>query len=562
METTYMPRLTNTKEQISQLNLFLEKTAINASEIQSFEQCYALTSSSTADATDKASKLAQAFNLENHTSLPSIDLVELLKEAIQHGQAPEQQQAFRTVGLAMLQSALLKPSMDEYGIITFPMPTSFLAVFRDLQLKDVKVTNQGLQIEIQNLLKYQPTDLGFLQLESSQPPLIILKSSALKQKVFYQIEELVDNPDKLKVTPAFLVPRNTTPPQYEFMLDLSGSMQTSMQQLKQSCIAMANMIFEFEPNASIQLNTFDTDVRMGSTFFKKDFISLQYAIDNLSSQGLTALYKAAEMEFDKTNSYQSKNILLFTDGENSTCESHFQSLSRKVNQLLLSDNHGQRGRNKLYIINYGGSHQPQVLHDLTRAFNSQMIDSNNPQLTTALADKGEMEKWAAMRDLFTTSFTVNDGIVTQEAVVALNCSGQLHMLPSQVVDKDATIQTRVTNSFGLVVAENTLNLAPAASVVSDSDYQDAHSETASDYQNAPSEIDGLYQDPSSEIEKLPENIQAAKPSNSYLNSAMSLGRMATSWMKSIWMPPVATEPAASITDENSAHQQQESKLSI
>jgi hypothetical protein len=353
METINMPRLTNTKEQISQLSLFLEKTAINASEIQSFEQCYALTSSSQADATDKANKLAQAFNLENHTSLPSIDLVELLKEAVQHGQAPEQQQAFRTVGLTMLQSALLKPSMDEYGIITFPMPASFLAVFRDLQLKDVKVTNQGLEIEIQNLLKYQQTDLGFLQLEPSQPPLIILKSSALAQKVFYQIEEVADNPDKLKVTPAFLVPRNTTPPQYEFMLDLSGSMQTSMQQLKQSCIAMANMIFEFEPNASIQLNTFDTDVRMGATFFKKDFISLQYAIQNLSSQGLTALYKAAEKELDKTNSYQAKNILLFTDGQNSTHDIHFQSLSHKVNQLLLSDNHGQRGRNKLYIINYG-----------------------------------------------------------------------------------------------------------------------------------------------------------------------------------------------------------------
>jgi hypothetical protein len=458
-----MPILANNKVKRAQLASFLVNAGLEATTIQAFEQCYGIETTSDEDAKTKAAALKKIFSLAVSDAIPTINLVELLKKSIEKGESKSEQEAYRAVCLTMIKTAKLDPSMNDDGIIFFNLPASFSAVFKELQLDNIVVTEKGLEIDLENLLTHQTTDLGFLKLDADLSPMIILKSTALENKIFYQVKDIEGDDENVNVTPSFLVPRNLTPPKYSFMLDVSGSMQKSLPALKKSVIKMAEMIFEFEPKAQIQLSVFHSDVYSKGKFVKAEHQGLIDTIKAMEVEGTTALFKAAETELDKTDSQPFNNILLFTDGNNNLKDEFQHSLEAKINKLKEAGAEITCARNKFYIINYGSTQQSKLLHDLTKVFGSKLINSNDPELTKALSDKGEMQSWAALSEFFKAYLTVQGK--EQEQVLTLDCSGQLFTLPTKTLAKQGSIVTKITNGNGDIVAENELQLAPPASVI-------------------------------------------------------------------------------------------------
>ncbi|MFJ1267603.1 VWA domain-containing protein [Legionella lytica] len=349
----------------------------------------------------------------------------------------------------------LKYTLDEEKEhIEFELPESAYATFFNmLQYKHLSIVNNKLRFNIKEFLKSYPDEL--IAINSESPLLLINASSFESKKVFYAQKTLETG--ELEIKPYFFVPYASSPPEYTFILDTSGSMgfEGSLSTLKQSVIKLSEALFHFQPQAQISIIEFNTEPRTIGTYSNKRLSLLKGAINSLSAMGSTCLYEVSRKQLELlTKSTKHHNVLLFTDGQD---DSKYELSGPQLESLIQEVDEGSdlvKARNKFFVISYGTG-QPQIIEDLTKLFDSLVINSKSADFEKALTDAKKMQEWAALRELFTCHLSVDDQ--TTEYVQAYDMSGQFVALNSQL-STDGKVYLKITDGNGKVILDDQRSL--------------------------------------------------------------------------------------------------------
>lgn len=387
--------------------------------------------------------------------------------------------------LALIDIIALRPltsSLDfDEQTLNVPLPTyAFEALFAAVRFRHMHAEHGQIKINIKALMKTHQDSLVYIEGES--PTLLVHESAFAKKKVFYA-EKRIDN-NHTEVTPYFFVPSAIEPPLYHFILDTSSSMEYNMQALKKSVIAVAEALFDFQPEANIRLTVFSDRTQLMGTFHKDSTWEFINAVNSLKANGGTRLYGTV---VDALHALSEKNlahnnILLFTDGENSvfSCYAKTTELDiRIVLHHLQKQSHLTMVRNKFFILSYN-TVQPAIMHDVTKAFSSPVIETATLDFQTALSDKGKLQEWAAKRELFTCRLTTRAKASTEtrsvEEVFACDMSGQFVALQPKICKNNDTLEIKILDGANTVLLEDARSFgasSPVSSVVAQSMFHES-----------------------------------------------------------------------------------------
>lgn len=349
---------------------------------------------------------------------------------------------------------------QEYLNIQLPS-IAYAPLFGSLVYKYLKLEGETLRLNLKEFLKDHRDELVLID---GKAPLVLCEAAQFeKKKVFYAQKELSET--KVEVTPHAFIPYAAKPPVYTFILDTSGSMaeknvpqdpETRLQRLQKSAIKLAEALFEFHPDAKINIKQFNDETEEVGSFKSKDLATLRMRVNQLSVDGGTSLFTATLNELTSfSHSTKHTNVLLFTDGENT--DSAEEDLQAKIRSI-------QRGsslipaRNKFFIISYGVKQQPLILETVAEIFNSPIINTDSADFADALSAHNKMQEWAAARELFTCRIAVaasNSDFNETTYVSTYDLSGQFTALKSMVCKKDDELRLTLMDGDGKVILDDT-----------------------------------------------------------------------------------------------------------
>lgn len=351
----------------------------------------------------------------------------------------------------------LKYELDENNEhINIELPSAVYApLFASLKYRYLSVSGTRLQFNIKDFLLSYPNELILIE---GKAPLLFTNANVFEnKKVFYAKKQLEHG--EFEVKPYFYIPKAVNPPEYHFILDTSSSMYAGMRldTLKESVIKFAEALFEFHPRAIINITQFDTEVNFLNRYDKNKLSQLKIDVNALYANGTTALYQACQEQLDMiTQSNKHNNVLLFTDGKDCSINNVSEQKLTQLVSFVEKGNPLVKARNKFFIISYGVE-QPQILHRVTKLFNSPVIDSQNADFIKALSDVQQMQTWAATRDLFTCQLVIDNKL--KESICSYDMSGQFVALESQR-SKDGQVHLKIIDSYGKVILDDKRSLIP------------------------------------------------------------------------------------------------------
>ncbi|MCE0721690.1 MULTISPECIES: VWA domain-containing protein [Legionella] len=367
--------------------------------------------------------------------------------------------------LNVLQTTGLEYTLDEeQEYLNIQLPSAAYApLFNSLNYKFLSIEGEKIKFNIKEFLKAHKQEL--IVIDGNSPLLFAHSDSFEKKKVFYAEKRISE--DTLEVTPYFFVPDALTPPAYHFVLDTSSSMDGErLTKLKKSVIDFAEALFEFQPDAIINIAEFNSitqKVGMGS-YRKSDFAQLSLNINKLSAAGATRLLGTVSDKLTAlAQSTHHNNILLFTDGENTIGDIDNETATLKRTVTSITEGSSLiPARNKFFILSYGIT-QPDILHQVAETFGSLVLNTDTVDFTEALSKKGKLQEWAAARELFTCRLEVTNGsdldAKSEEYVRSYDMSGQFVALkPNQHKDNE-TLHLTITDSSGNTLLDDKKSFA-------------------------------------------------------------------------------------------------------
>ncbi|MBS0358291.1 MAG: hypothetical protein JSS53_03345, partial [Proteobacteria bacterium] len=184
----------------------------------------------------------------------------------------------------------------------------------------------------------------------------------------------------------------------------------------------------------------------------------------MRTENNTPLYEATAHFMEKiTSSNVHNNVLLFTDGgETSSIAGSIDRINAII-KTLASELSLQIARNKFYVFSYGVP-QGNLMHQVAETFLSKVISTSSADFLAAQQDPETMKKWAAARELFTArivvSSTTENGAPKLNSY-ALDLSGQLQALDPSVCNSGDTIETTITDGNGQAVVHDSKTIGVA-----------------------------------------------------------------------------------------------------
>ncbi|WP_392538201.1 VWA domain-containing protein [Legionella sp. 227] len=365
--------------------------------------------------------------------------------------------------LAILDLLTLTYTLDEqqeYLNIQLPSPV-YAPIFSALTYKYMSIEGEKIKFNIKEFLNAHKEELILIDGES---PLLFAHSESFENKKVFYAEKKVSE-DTTEVTPYFFVPDALTPPTYHFVLDTSYSMSGErLDTLKNSVIKLADALFQFQPDAVINLSEFNTTTKEVGSYRKQNGILLATKINKLQAEGSTRLFGTVSDQLSKLRySTQHNNVLLFTDGEDSMGNEAEQiNMLRKTVKSLGEGNPLTRARNKFFILSYGIK-QPEVLHQVAEVFGSPVLKTDTVDFTAALSEKGKLQEWAAARELFTSRVDIIDHLSldtkSEEYVLSCDMSGQFVRLKPIECKNNEDVHLTITNGNGTTLLDDKKSLA-------------------------------------------------------------------------------------------------------
>ena len=354
--------------------------------------------------------------------------------------------------LNVLQLSGLTYTLDEQQeYFNIPLPSSaFVPLFNSLNYKYLSIEGEKIKLNIKEFLKAHKQELILVDGKS---PLIFAHSDSFESKKIFYAEKRVSE-DTTEVTPYFFVPAAITPPDYHFFLDTSRSMEGKrLTTLQKSVIELADALFQFQPEAVINITEFNSTTKKVGSYRKQDFDQLSRDINSLSATQMTCLFNTvSEQLFSLAQSKQHNNVLLFTDGVNTVGESKKQiERLEKVVKSLQESSTLIPARNKFFILSYG-TKQPEVLHKVAQVFDSPVLETDTADFTAALSKKDKLQEWAAARELFTCRLEVTGSstldVTSEEYVRSCDLSGQFVALTPKLCKDHETLHIAITDGNG------------------------------------------------------------------------------------------------------------------
>ncbi|CEK11373.1 VWA domain-containing protein [Legionella hackeliae] len=370
--------------------------------------------------------------------------------------------------LGVLETIGLEETLDkeqEYFEIKFPSPV-YAPLFSSLTYKYISIQDEKIIFNIKEYLKDHKEEL--ILIDSKKPYLFAHSESFESKKIFYAEKKVSD--DTVEVTPFFFVPSSLTPPVYHFNLDTSDSMGTTdsmegtrLKTLKRSVIQFAKALFEFQPDAVINLSQFNDTTKNVGVYRKKDIDQLCDDVNKLRATGLTCLYDTTlKLLSYLAKSNQHNNVLLFTDGENTVGKSEEQ-----IEALKLAISSLKKGsplplaRNKVCVVSYDVN-QPDIMHEVAELFHSSIVKTQTVDFTNALS-KGELQTLAAVRELLTCRIGVvgnsNSNMQLEEYVLSCDMSGQFTPLEPKLCKNNESLSVTIIDGNGKTLLEDNKSLA-------------------------------------------------------------------------------------------------------
>jgi hypothetical protein len=353
--------------------------------------------------------------------------------------------------------------------LTLPNPV-YASLFNLLRYPNIRFTIDGkLVINVKTYLQDQASGLVKIEgLNTTQLPIVLLDAKALESKrMFYATKKLADG--TVEVTPYFVVPQATTPPDYHFVLDVSGSMdgtpigsnKTSLAMLKTSVKKLVKEIFEFQPDAKVSITTFSKGVRSLGVYSKAYLAKLNSDIDGLKVIGDTPLYEASSDVIEQAiSSPGQKNVLLFSDGGESGSKTGSEDKLRKMVTALESEPL-KIARTKFFVFSYG-TDQTQLMKQVTKTFLSEVVNTTSPDFMAAQNDPEVLKRWAAARELFTSRVVVEDsaGEKTESSnSMIFDMSGQLAALTPRICKPGETVSISIKDGNNKEIVQSTTKIA-------------------------------------------------------------------------------------------------------
>ena len=191
-------------------------------------------------------------------------------------------------------------------------------------------------------------------------------------------------------------------------------------------------MFELQPNASLELNTFNGEIRKPSTYNKNELPLLKDKIDKLTAGGSTALLDAALDRLKKIKEKITKNhhVLLFTDGQETSSKNDSKDLDK-----FLTENFPEGDLsltlNKFCLVNFK-TDANTTLTKIANLFKSPVIDVSKANFTEELQENNsnDLKEWAAIRELFDIRFIVSTNQSQEQnrssVSMAMDLSGASH----------------------------------------------------------------------------------------------------------------------------------------
>ncbi len=352
---------------------------------------------------------------------------------------------------------------QELGVIEITLPDPMYAQFLNiLQYPNMKFTSNGkLVIDIKSYLKNIPTGVVKIEgLNDTQVPLVFLAAALKSKQMYYASKQLPDN--TLEVTPYFFVPEASKPPVYHFVLDKSGSMGSSLPDLRKSVIELAKQLFVFQPDAKVTITTFSNGVHHIGSYNRHHSLKLESDVKDILVASDTPLY---EVTSDFLNlilkSADHNNILLFTDGQEGGSKAGSEGNVKMLIENIGTELSNTNIRNKFYIFSYGVQ-QSDLMKKVAATFLSDVIDTQSADFLAAQNDPELMKRWAAARELFVSRIVVEDktGVKSEDKyALALDMSGQLASLKPRICQPGEILEITLADGDGKQIIQSTKKLA-------------------------------------------------------------------------------------------------------
>ncbi len=413
--------------------------------------------------------------LEIHEQIEEFELARLLNTEIDTAQSFDARNTDFEIDKALCRTALemlvnkgLPYTFDENKqYIEMEIPAKRYAdIFKQLKCNYLSVAgNRGswsndannLRFDIKKFLASYPNKQVLIK--SNDPFLVMNVSIFAAKKIFYAQKQL-DN-GNIEVTPYFYV-SNVRPPLYHFVVDISGSMNSEIDVLKESVVKFSKALFAFQPEASIEISSFNHNITRVGTYTKNKLWLLQDNIRALNAEGRTNLYEATSLQLNKIiKSASHNNVLLFTDGVDASSinDGHLKKLEQQVTDLNKDSALIVRTRNKFFIMSYN-MEQPDILKQVAKLFGTEIINANNVDLIKSLEKTDKLQEWAAARELFSCKIVIDDE-VSEEYVQAFDLSDQFVSLKSQECTS-GIIHLIIKDSAGTILLDDQRSLISKA----------------------------------------------------------------------------------------------------
>ncbi|MGV3740318.1 MAG: VWA domain-containing protein, partial [Gammaproteobacteria bacterium] len=350
----------------------------------------------------------------------------------------------------------------ETGQLSVSMPTAAIVpMFSSLEHDLLRVSDTQLGIFLYQYLSAQPNAIFFVNMGHNTPPKLFLNQNFFPKEQLILHEEPQED-GSIKITPYMRVTIPSTPPDYHFMLDRSSSMDGErLYTAKKSLLSFAQILFRFAPDTKLFINYFNEEsCLLGRRAFLLNDLqngTLKREINAINATGGTNIAGASRQKIRECIDKQTQNnILLFTDGQD---EKHdHEALAEDLKTLTPE----QKIRNKYFIISL--VEQPEVLYTLTQTFGSGFFIAATTELEKILEKHGELQNWAAARDLFTTRIQVqqnlNNEIVGSSHTSVMMQSNQVEELPSFIVQPGDNVKIEVFDSFNNVLVSTQKIIGP------------------------------------------------------------------------------------------------------
>ena len=304
--------------------------------------------------------------------------------------------------------------------------------------------------------------IKFTQDDPNASPLLLLNSYAMEaKKVYYATKELDDG--RVEVTPYFFVPDAIIPPDYHFVLDVSGSMRADLSDLKQGVKTLAQQLFILQPNAQLIITTFSSEIKKLGVYGADQLEQLNSAVDSLIVESDTHLYEVTADFLDLIKASNSKqcNVLLFTDGEDNG--SKYDSESRI--KVLIDDLKASSVVREISNFNFVSYKvKPNnLMQEVVETFTSgEFFETTSANFVAAPRDPELLMRWAAARGIFSIRFVVKSKLgdqVIAEYKEIFPQSSQLAALKPRICLPGETLEVSVSDINSNELLQSSIELA-------------------------------------------------------------------------------------------------------